>query len=74
MGMATVEVEGMDTELNHKPPLGLKPRKLFDEHANLLRINEITEAMKRYSDAKVPIPCEWVDELHERMPQIDFGE
>ena len=43
-----------------KPPIGLKPRWLHDAH----RIQEILDAMRRYSDAEIVIPSEWVDELN----------
>ena len=46
---------------NNKPPLGLKPRWLHEMH----RIQEIIDAMKRYSEVEKPIPTEWVDELKE---------
>lgn len=41
------------------PPLGLKPRKIHDRD----RMNEIISAIERYSEATMPIPKEWTDEL-----------
>lgn len=46
-----------------KPPIGLKPRELYEEE----RINDILAACSRYSCAKLPIPIEWVDELKVRI-------
>ena len=46
---------------NCKPPIGLKPRWLHETN----RIQDIIDAIKRYSEAKEPIPIEWVDELNE---------
>ena len=46
-----------------KPPLGIKPRAIWEKE----RIDEILKAMKRYSDADVRIPAEWVDELYKLM-------
>ncbi len=55
---------------NERPPIGLKPKGLHDEHININRIYEISKAMKRYSDEDLPIPKEWVDELYNRMPRL----
>ena len=46
---------------NNKPPIGLKPRWLHETN----RIQDIIDAIKRYSEAEEPIPTEWVDELKE---------
>ncbi len=44
-----------------KPPKGLTPRNTF--YAK--RKKDILNAMKRYSEVKIPIPVEWIDELME---------
>lgn len=44
-----------------KPPLGLTPRWVRD----MVRFEEIISAMKRYSEAGVPIPIEWIEEIDE---------
>ena len=44
-----------------KPPLGLKPRWIHEQQ----RRQEIISAMERYSNADVPIPMEWIEELKE---------
>lgn len=41
-----------------KPPMGLKPRHLQD----MVRFRAIADAMKRYSNAKIPVPIEWIEE------------
>lgn len=48
-----------------KPPLGLRPRKYFELEVKQNRINEIIDAMSRYSQANKPIPIEWIDELRQ---------
>jgi hypothetical protein len=40
-------------------PKGLKSK----EQHNRERMSDIIEAMKRYSDANLEIPQEWIDEL-----------
>ena len=42
-----------------KPPIGLKPRYIWECERKL----EIFEAMRRYSEAQMPIPIEWIEEL-----------
>ena len=44
-----------------KPPLGLTPRWIRDVE----RFEEIISAMKRYSQAGMPIPIEWIEEVDE---------
>lgn len=43
------------------PPLGLTPRWIRD----MERFEEIISAMKRYSQAGMPIPIEWIEEVDE---------
>lgn len=42
-----------------KPPLGLKPRWVHD----LRRVEDILDAIERYTDANMSIPKAWVEEL-----------
>jgi anthranilate/para-aminobenzoate synthase component I len=51
-----------------KPPLGLKPRQIHDEH----RYEEICAACKRYVEAGIAnaIPSEWFTELIELAPKV----
>lgn len=44
-----------------KPPLGLRPQCFAAED----RMIEIIRAIKRYEEAKVYIPTEWIQELGE---------
>ena len=44
-----------------KPPLGLRPRWIVDEH----RAKEITEAIRRYRAEGKEIPPEWTEEFME---------
>jgi len=44
-----------------KPPIGLKPKWLSDEE----RLNEVIGAIIRYSDVKLKIPFEWIEEYNE---------
>ena len=48
-------------EPGEKPPLGLRPRSIVTS----LRIQEIIEAMQRYSVSSKPIPPDWIAELNE---------
>lgn len=46
-----------------KPPLGLKPRNIFEEE----RIHEIFQAMMRYRQSHQEIPEEWIAEFNDLM-------
>lgn len=46
-------------EKDKKPPVGIEPRFSWEYR----RMNDIFEAMKRYSEAKKSIPLEWIVEL-----------
>lgn len=43
------------------PPLGIMPRKLWNER----RVVDIVEAAKRFRDAGYDIPKEWQDEYND---------
>jgi hypothetical protein len=54
-----------------KPPLGLMPKRIHDES----RLDEISEAIKRYIAEKKEIPIEWIEEYRsllskEHIPNI----
>lgn len=56
----TIEKKRTDGEAeNKKPPQGIEPRFSWEYR----RMDEIFEAMKRYSAAKQSIPLEWIVEL-----------
>jgi hypothetical protein len=44
-----------------KPPLGLMPRKIW----NQIRFKELVDAIDRYIKAKKDIPYEWIAEYNE---------
>lgn len=46
-------------ENSQKPPVGLEPRYIHDGK----RIDDILNAIERYTDANMSIPKTWVDEL-----------
>jgi hypothetical protein len=43
------------------PPIGIMPRKLWDDR----RFSELADAIIRYSEAKLRVPDEWLDEYVE---------
>jgi hypothetical protein len=55
-----------DHVYEEKPPIGLKPAKIWREE----RIDEIMEAMLRYAEAGKSIPGEWVIELDEVVQEL----
>jgi len=50
-----------------RPPLGLRPERVFLYTANIARIREIEVAIGRYMVAGTPVPEEWWDELRTRL-------
>jgi len=48
------------------PPLGIVPKKLWDEE----RYHELCEAIKRYWDAELPIPKEWMLERNDLIGSL----
>ena len=55
------EKEAEEQEGGKKPPLGLMPRKLWEEK----RANEIKAAINRYTKEGLEIPTAWVEEYFE---------
>lgn len=52
-----------EAEMIEKPPIGLTPRFIHDQH----RTTEIGEAIIRYLQNDYPIPTEWVEEYNELL-------
>ena len=50
-----------------KPPIGVVPEKIWKS----LRLVEITEAIRRYVDAKMYMPAEWDAEVHKLLSEQD---
>jgi hypothetical protein len=44
-----------------KPPLGIMPRKIWDDR----RYFDLVDAINRYVEAKIDPPQEWLDEFSE---------
>lgn len=64
----TTEYNKQETE--QKPPLGLMPRKLWNEQ----RYNDICSAMSRYNDCGKQIPNEWIEEYNELTKQFELNQ
>lgn len=56
--MINVNQEG---NMLKKPPIGIEPRNIWEKK----RIKELKAAIKRYVDADMEVPIEWVTELNE---------
>lgn len=44
-----------------KPPLGLTPREIWVAQ----RVQDIREAIQRYTEANMPIPQDWIEEYND---------
>lgn len=47
------------------PPVGLTPRGIFRMQVDVQRRMDIVHAIKRYTEAGMSIPMDWLDELEE---------
>jgi hypothetical protein len=45
---------------NQPPPIGIMPERIWKEQ----RLCDLHAAVKRYIDAKIPVPDEWLWEMH----------
>jgi hypothetical protein len=50
-----------------KPPIGIVPEYIFEEQKNKERINDLTEAIKRFTDENRSVPKVWMTELKTRL-------
>ena len=50
---------------NKKPPIGLYPRKLFEERIIVERYNDVCSAISRYYDEGYRLPIHWIEEYNE---------
>ena len=48
-----------------KPPLGLLPKKFYDERVNAERFNQVCGAISRYYNTGMKINVEWIEEYNE---------
>ena len=64
-----------------KPPLGLIPKRFYDQQIDNIRFNEICErfnevcgAIARYYDARLKIKIEWIEEYNELVDYFNKSE
>lgn len=61
------EDTGYHVRFGHeKPPVGLRPRMI----AEWARVDEISDAMDRYLQARKQVPDEWIKEFTELMDKL----
>jgi hypothetical protein len=57
-----------------KPPLGLRPKILYDDFVKVERFNEVCGAIARYYDARLKIKIEWIEEYNELVDYMNKSE
>jgi hypothetical protein len=57
-----------------KPPLGLRPKILYDDLVKVERFNEVCGAIARYYDARLKIKIEWIEEYNELVEYMNKSE
>lgn len=69
-GEISPQYGGWDKDLEERPPIGLKPKWLWEQE----RCGDIFDAMERYSESKLAIPVEWVEELRESVFKLQDNQ
>lgn len=54
-----------ETSKIKRPPLGLIPKKYYEEKIKIDRFNEICRAISAYYTENLKIPIEWIEEYNE---------
>jgi len=54
-----------------KPPIGVVPRLIHNEMVMENRMKALSDAINRYTKAKLPIPTEWVTEYNDLQAELD---
>jgi hypothetical protein len=57
-----------------KPPLGLIPKRFYDQRVKVERFNEVCGAIARYYDARLKIKIEWIEEYNELVDYMNKSE
>jgi hypothetical protein len=57
-----------------KPPLGLIPKRFYDQRVKIERFNEVCGAIARYYDARLKIKIEWIEEYNELVDYMNKSE
>jgi hypothetical protein len=57
-----------------KPPLGLIPKRFYDQRVKVERFNEVCGAIARYYDARLKIKIEWIEEYNELVIYLNKSE
>jgi hypothetical protein len=57
-----------------KPPLGLIPKRFYDQRVKVERFNEVCGAIARHYDARLKIKIEWIEEYNELVDYIHKSE
>jgi hypothetical protein len=57
-----------------KPPLGLIPKRFYDQRVKVERFNEVCGAIARYYDARLKIKIEWIEEYNELVEYMNKSE
>lgn len=51
-------------------PIGLKPKKIHEEHVKIERFNEVCGAISRYYNKGLKINVSWVEEYNELVESV----
>lgn len=57
----------------NKPPLGVIPKKYWQQQVNTSRVIDLARAIKSYAEEGLPVDPEWVKEYNELLEVINSG-
>lgn len=67
--LSTRMLKELGERWDDKPPIGILPRKIWEDNKEATRHQELKQAIVRYIEADKPIKQEWIDEYHDWFPK-----
>jgi hypothetical protein len=72
--MTDLQYDNFINDNSTKPPLGLIPKRFYDQRVKVERFNEVCGAIARYYDARLKIKIEWIEEYNELVDYMNKSE
>jgi hypothetical protein len=72
--MTDLQYDNFIRDNSTKPPLGLIPKRFYDQRVKVERFNEVCGAIARYYDARLKIRIEWIEEYNELVDYLNKSE
>ena len=56
-----------------KPPIGLTPKRFYEERVRVERFNQVCGAISRYYNAGLQINIEWIEEYNDLVESVGYN-